>query len=105
VAGLLDLSDLSVSTNAVVGPGVLEVTKARAAAGTYELSGDYRNRGRDRWGALLVRSGSVALGVGVTETGTTLHPLGAVSWFEGENQPGGLRSSRRPRNGVTVAAK
>ena len=105
VAGLLDLSDLSVSTNAVVGPGVLEVTKARAAAGTYELSGDYRNRGRDRWGALLVRSGSVALGVGVTETGTTLHPLGAVAWFEGENQPGGLRSSRRPRNGVAVAAK
>jgi len=105
VAGLLDLSDLSVSTNAAVGPGVLEVTAARAAAGTYELSGDYRDRGRDRWGALLVRSGSVALGVGVTETGTTLHPLGAVAWFEGEDRPGGLRSSRRPRNGITVAAK
>lgn len=100
VAGLLDLSDLSVSANTVVSPGVLEVTAARAAAGTFQLLGDYRERGRGRWGAFLVRSGPLALGVGVTETGTTLHPVGAVKWFEGEDQSGGLRSSRRSRGGT-----
>jgi hypothetical protein len=104
VAGLLDLSDLSVSANAVVAPGVLEVTAARAAAGTFELSGDYRERGRDRWGAFLVRSGILALGVGVTATGTALHPVGAVTWFENESGPGGLRS-RRSRSGAALAAE
>ena len=105
VAGLLDLSDLSVSTNTVVRPGVLEVTAARAAAGTFQLLGDYRHRGRDRRGAFLVRSGSLALGIGVTDTGTTLHPVGAVAWFEDEDQPGGLRSSRRSHGGTALAAK
>ena len=104
-AGLFDLADLSVSADTVVGPGVLEVTAARAAAGTFQLLGDYRDRGRNRWGAFLVRSGSLALGVGLAETGTTLHPLGAVAWFEGEDHPGGLRSARRSRGGTGLVAK
>ena len=105
VAGLLDLSDLSVSANAVVAPDVLEITAARAAAGTFELSADYREHGRDRRGAFLVRSGILALGVGMTETGTTLHPVGAAAWFENESRPGGLRSARRSRGGTALAAK
>jgi hypothetical protein len=105
VAGLLDLSDLSVSANTVVRPGVLEVTAARAAAGTFRLSGDYRERGQDRWGAFLLQSGSLALGVGVAGTRTTLHPAGAVAWFEGEDHPGGLRSSRRSRGESILPAK
>lgn len=105
VAGLLDLAGLSVSANAVVSPGVLEITKARAAAGTFLLLGDYRKRGLDRRGAFLVRSGRLALGVGVTGGGTTLHPVDAVAWFEDEDRPGGLRSPRSSRGRIVLAAK
>ena len=105
VASLLELKDLAVSANAVVRPRVLEVTAFRAAAGTFLLLGDYRERWRDRWGAFLVKSGSLALGVGVSRTGTSLHPVGAAAWFEDENRPGGLRSSHPSRGGTAVAAK
>jgi hypothetical protein len=90
-AGLLDLSDLTVTGRATVGHGFLDITGARATAGSFELRADYRVRPDGPRGAILVKKGALALGLGLDARGSTLHLVEPSAWFEKEAQPGGLR--------------
>jgi hypothetical protein len=90
-AGLLSLSDLTVSSHATVGNGFLDITAARAVAGSFELRGDYHHRRDGPRGAILVKKGALALGVGLEAEGSRLHIIGPSAWFEKQAKPGGLR--------------
>jgi hypothetical protein len=90
-AGLLNLSDLTVSGHATVGHGFFDITAARAAAGSFELRGDYHRRRDGPRGAILVRKGALELGVGLDLQGSKLHFIEPSAWFEKQAQPGGLR--------------
>jgi hypothetical protein len=103
LAGFLDLRDLAAEGRVVRTPGRLTISKASLDAGTFAVAGDYREAHRRRWGALLVRKGSLAFGVGLRESGTALHLVDATQWFETEGRPGGLRTDQ-PRDLGELAA-
>ena len=69
----------------------LEWTGARAVAGSFELRGDYHHRRDGPHGAILVRKGDLALGVGLSARGSSLHVIAPSAWFEKQAEPGGLR--------------
>ena len=103
LAGLVDLRDLGAEGRLVHAPGRLAVSKASLEAGTFALSGDYRETRSRSWGALLIRKGVLSVGVELGSTGAAFHILGATEWFEKEGRPGGLRTDQ-PREGGGVAA-
>ncbi|MDL2716270.1 MAG: hypothetical protein PT977_00825 [Acidobacteriota bacterium] len=102
LAGLVDLRDFGAEGHVLHAPGRLTIAKARAEAGTFSLSGDYRQTRRRTWGALLVRKGGLSVGVGLG-SGAAFHISGATEWFESEGRPGGLRTDQ-PRETGDVAA-
>ena len=90
LAGLLDLRDLEARGHLRAAPGHLAISPAHAEAGTFSIDADWRDvRGRS-WGALLVRKGTLSLGIGLGPGGTSLHVAGAAAWFDAEGRPGGL---------------
>jgi hypothetical protein len=92
--GLFDLRDFTAEGRLVRTPGRLAVTKASVEAGTFSLAGDYRATAKRRWGALLIRKGSLTFGVGLRPGGAAFHILKASEWFEKEGRPGGLRTDQ-----------
>jgi len=105
LAGLLDLRDFGAEGHIALGPGRLTIAKASAEAGTFSLSGDYRETRRGAWGALLIRKGGLSVGVGLG-SGAAFHVLGATEWFENEGRPGGLRTDQpRETGGLTATPR
>ena len=103
LAGFLDLRDFGAEGHIARAPGRLTIAKASAEAGTFFLSGDYRETRRRNWGALLIRKGGLSVGVGLGPGGAAFHVLGATEWFENEGRPGGLRTDQ-PRDAGELAA-
>jgi hypothetical protein len=94
VAGLIDLRDFEVSARLRASRNFLALSPVRADAGTFSIDADVRQAPGRRWGALLVRKGVLSLGLGIRESGTSLHPFGAAGWFANEGRAGGLRTDR-----------
>ena len=103
LAGLLDLRDFGAMGRVARAPGHLTISKASAEAGTFALEGDYRESRRGSWGALLIRKGNLAVGVGLRPAGAAFHLAGAAAWFEREALAGGLRTDQ-PRELVEISA-
>ncbi|MFI5119608.1 MAG: hypothetical protein ACHQM4_04300 [Thermoanaerobaculia bacterium] len=102
IAGLLDLRDFEASGRLRASRGFLALSPARAEAGTFSIDADWREaRGRS-WGALLVRKSALSLGVGIGESGTSLHLVGAAGWFAEEGRPGGRRTDQPRGSGAPV---
>ncbi len=102
IAGLVDLHDFSVDARLRISPGFLAASPVRAEAGTLSLHADWREaRGRG-WGALLIRKGALALGLGLGSAAGPVRALGAVDWFDAEGRPGGLRTDQPRGSAVGV---
>ena len=104
IAGLLDLRDFEASGRLHASRGSLAVSPARAEAGTFSIDADWREGHGRAWGALLIRKGALSLGIGLRESGTSLHLFGAPEWFREEGRPGGLRTAQ-PRGSGTPAQR
>jgi hypothetical protein len=93
-AGLLDLHDFEAHGRLRAAPGRLALSPAHAEAGTFSIDADWRNAGGRGWGAVLVRKGSLSLGIGLAAGGTSVHMSDASAWFDAEGRPGGLRTDQ-----------
>lgn len=94
IAGLLDLRDFEAAGRLRASQGFLAISPARAEAGTFSIDADWREARGRRWGALLIRKGALALGLGLGDEGTSVHLVGAVGWFAEQARAGGLRTSQ-----------
>jgi hypothetical protein len=94
IAGLVDLHDFSARARVRIAPDLLAVSPVRADAGTLSLSADWRMAPGREWGALLVRKGILAVGLGLGPGGPPPRLIGAAAWFEAEGLPGGLRTDQ-----------
>ena len=101
IAGLVGLRDLEFTARLEGRPGMLALSPAHAASGTLSIDADLREGNGRRWGAVLFRKGALSTGLELGEK-TSLHLLGAVTWFDEEGRSGGLRTDQ-PR-GVAVRA-
>ncbi len=104
IAGLVDLHDFGVGARLRIAPGLLAASPVRAGAGTLSLHADWRRRSGRSWGALLVRKGVLALGLGLGNAAGEAHVLGASDWFEAEGRPGGLRTDQ-PRDSAGIVRR
>ena len=100
LAGLLDLRDFEAHGRLRMAAEHLALSAAHAEAGTFSIDADWHDaRGRS-WGAILVRKGSLSLGIGLGVGGTSIHMSGAAAWFEAEGRPGGLRTDQAREAGA-----
>jgi hypothetical protein len=101
IAGLVDLHGFSVAARVGIAPDRLTVSPVHASAGTFSLDADWRLAHGREWGALLVRKGGLAFGLGLGPGAPPLQAVGAAGWFEAEGRPGGLRTDQ-PRGAAGV---
>ena len=87
-AGLLDLRDFTAPARLRTAPGLLALSPARAEAGTFSIDADWRRARGRAWGALLIRKGTLSLGLG-------LGPSGAVRRAERSGR-GGSKTKAGP---------
>jgi hypothetical protein len=102
IAGLLDLHDFKATAVARIAPGFLAASPVHARAGTFSLDADWRTTRGYEWGALLLKKGSLSLGLTLGDAASATHVAGAEEWFETEGRSGGLRTDQ-PRGSTGVA--
>ena len=94
LGGFLDLRDFTATARLRTAPGFLALSPARAEAGTFSVDADWRRTRGRAWGALLIRKGTLSLGLGLGPSAPSVMLSGAARWFEEEGRPGGLRTDQ-----------